>query len=127
MISVLPPPCQRKNKAGTGTAWRECDVLRWRGCALDRLAWGSASPGSIRLAPPPAGRGPERHVTITLNGEPHDLPGPLSLTALLAHLDLDPRRVAIEHNLAIVKRAGYDTAIVREGDRVEIVNFVGGG
>ena len=66
-------------------------------------------------------------MTITLNGEPYDIPGPLTLTAFLALLDLDPRRVAIEHNLAIVKRAGYDTAIVEAGDRVEIVNFVGGG
>ncbi|MGE0039744.1 MAG: sulfur carrier protein ThiS [Vicinamibacterales bacterium] len=66
-------------------------------------------------------------MTITLNGDPHELPAPLSLSDLLARLDIDPRRVAIEHNLGIVKRAAYPTTIVREGDRVEIVNFVGGG
>jgi len=66
-------------------------------------------------------------VTITLNGEPHELPGPLTMTALLARLDIDPRRVAIEHNLVILKRDLYGTSMVGEGDRIEIVNFVGGG
>ena len=40
---------------------------------------------------------------------------------------IDARRVAVEHNLAVVKKAAYDTSIVRDGDEVEIVNFVGGG
>jgi sulfur carrier protein len=66
-------------------------------------------------------------VTITLNGEPHNLPGPLTITELLSRLDIDPRRVAIELNLIILKRDLYGTSIVREGDHVEIVNFVGGG
>jgi sulfur carrier protein len=66
-------------------------------------------------------------VTITLNGEPHDLPGPLTITELLARLDIDPRRVAIEHNLVVLKRNLYGSSMVSEGDRVEIVNFVGGG
>ncbi|MGE3274262.1 MAG: sulfur carrier protein ThiS [Vicinamibacterales bacterium] len=66
-------------------------------------------------------------MTITLNGDPYELPGPLSLADLLAHLDIDPRRVAIEHNLAIVRRPAYETTLVQDGDRVEVVNFVGGG
>jgi thiamine biosynthesis protein ThiS len=41
---------------------------------------------------------------ITLNGEPHDVAAPLTLTALLAQLNIDPRRVAVEHNLTVVKR-----------------------
>ena len=41
-------------------------------------------------------------------------------------LDIDARRVAVEHNLIVVKRAAYDSTIVAEGDEVEIVNFVGG-
>ena len=64
---------------------------------------------------------------ISLNGEPHELAGPLSLNALLAQLNIDPRRVAVEHNLTVVKRANYDSTQIREGDQVEIVNFVGGG
>jgi thiamine biosynthesis protein ThiS len=66
-------------------------------------------------------------MTIRLNGEAHELAGPLTVTALLASLDLDPRRVAVEHNLIVVKRAAYDTTIVADGDEVEVVNFVGGG
>ena len=46
---------------------------------------------------------------------------------LLARLAIDPRRVAVEHNLAILKRQAFGEAIVREGDTIEIVNFVGGG
>jgi thiamine biosynthesis protein ThiS len=64
---------------------------------------------------------------ITLNGEPFELTGPISLTALLGRLEIDPRRVAVEHNLTVVKRSAYDATEVREGDQIEIVNFVGGG
>jgi sulfur carrier protein len=66
-------------------------------------------------------------VTITLNGEPHNLDGPLTVTQLLASLDVDARRVAVELNLVVLKRAAFETTIVRDGDEVEIVNFVGGG
>lgn len=64
---------------------------------------------------------------IRLNGEPFDLQESLSISALLAHLDIDPRRVAVEHNLVVVRRNVFDTTVVAEGDEVEIVNFVGGG
>lgn len=62
-----------------------------------------------------------------LNGEPFELPAPTTIAGLLAHLDIDQRRVAIEHNLVIVRRATYDSTAVNEGDTIEIVNFVGGG
>ena len=64
---------------------------------------------------------------IRLNGEAHDLDGPLSISALLATLHIDSRRVAVEHNLVVVRRANYDETMVHEGDDVEVVNFVGGG
>ena len=64
---------------------------------------------------------------ISLNGAPHEVAGPLTLTALLAQLNIDPRRVAVEHNLTVVKRANYDTTHISDGDEIEIVNFVGGG
>jgi thiamine biosynthesis protein ThiS len=51
----------------------------------------------------------------------------LTLAALLERLRIDPRRVAIEHNLTVVRRAEYGEALVGDGDQVEIVNFVGGG
>ena len=66
-------------------------------------------------------------VNITLNGDPLDVPGPVSVAALLESLAIDARRVAVEHNLVILKRGAFDQTIVREGDNVEIVNFVGGG
>jgi len=66
-------------------------------------------------------------VTITLNGDPFDVSGPLTISELLARLDIDARRVAVEHNLVVLKRTTFDGVVVREGDQVEIVNFVGGG
>jgi sulfur carrier protein len=51
----------------------------------------------------------------------------LTVADLLVHLDVDARRVAVEHNLAVLKRARFGTTDVHEGDQVEIVNFVGGG
>ncbi len=66
-------------------------------------------------------------MTIKLNGDPHEIPQPLSVSALLAQLDIDARRVAVELNLAVVKKAAYDSSVIKDGDEVEIVNFVGGG
>ena len=66
-------------------------------------------------------------MTIKLNGDPHELPQPLSVSALLATLAIDARRVAVELNLAVVKKAAYDSSVINDGDQVEIVNFVGGG
>ena len=65
--------------------------------------------------------------TIRLNGEPHAVRTPLSVSALLAELGIDARRVAVEHNTIVVKRTAYDTTLVAAGDEVEVVNFVGGG
>jgi thiamine biosynthesis protein ThiS len=66
-------------------------------------------------------------MVITLNGERFELDQPLSVTDLLARLEIDPRRVAIEHNLAIIRRHTFTDVIVKEGDTVEIENVVGGG
>jgi thiamine biosynthesis protein ThiS len=66
-------------------------------------------------------------VTIKLNGESFDLPAALTVSKLLTHLKIDSRRVAVELNLVVLKRATFDTTVVQEGDEVEIVNFVGGG
>ena len=69
-------------------------------------------------------------VQITLNGDRFDVAGvvgPLSVSELLSRLDIDARRVAVEHNLTVLKRAAFAATLVRDGDHVEIVNFVGGG
>ncbi len=62
-----------------------------------------------------------------LNGDPYEIDGELSIADLLARLSIDSRRVAVEHNQVVVKRVAFDTTLVRGGDDVEIVNFVGGG
>ena len=64
---------------------------------------------------------------ITLNGDPLEVAGPLTVSALLSQLEIDSRRVAVEHNLVVLKRALYESTMINEGDQVEIVNFVGGG
>ncbi len=66
-------------------------------------------------------------MVITLNGDRTEIAGPLTVADLLTTLRIDPRRVAVEHNLVVVKRAAFAETVVREGDQVEIVNFVGGG
>jgi sulfur carrier protein len=64
---------------------------------------------------------------IELNGEAYEIAAPLTVAELLARLEIDPRRVAVEHNLIVLKRGAFDTTMVQDGDQVEIVNFVGGG
>jgi thiamine biosynthesis protein ThiS len=66
-------------------------------------------------------------VTIRLNGEPFEIAGPVTIGALLSELQIDPRLVAVEHNLVVLKRARYDSTPIADGDEVEIVRFVGGG
>ena len=62
-----------------------------------------------------------------LNGDPYDVPGPVTIAGLLERLDIDSRRVAVERNLVVLKRALFDTTELSDGDQIEIVNFVGGG
>lgn len=64
---------------------------------------------------------------ITLNGEPYEVDGPVSVADLLMKLSIDSRRVAVEYNYTILKRQLFADTLVNEGDRLEIVNFVGGG
>lgn len=64
---------------------------------------------------------------IVLNGDPYDVPGPVTIAGLLERLDIDSRRVAVERNLVVLKRTLFETTEVSDGDQIEIVNFVGGG
>ena len=66
-------------------------------------------------------------VTVVVNGEPRDVARGASLLDLLRTLDLDPRVVVVEHNRQIVRRPGLGAVVLREGDHVELVHFVGGG
>jgi sulfur carrier protein len=64
---------------------------------------------------------------ITLNGEKKVIPGGLTVEGLLQHLDIKPGRVAVEINEEIVRKATYGEILVWENDRIEIVQFMGGG
>lgn len=64
---------------------------------------------------------------LWVNGEVYEAARDASLTALLAQLGIDPRKVAVERNRAIVPRSTYERTPLAEGDRLEIVQFVGGG
>ena len=66
-------------------------------------------------------------MTIQLNGEPFEVGEPATISMLLEQLDIDARRVAVEHNLVVIKRDAYSRVTITQGDQVEIVNFVGGG
>jgi len=66
-------------------------------------------------------------LTITVNGESREVPGPLTLAGLLEHLELNPEAVVVEHNRRIARRAELASHPVHTGDEVEIVHFVGGG
>ena len=64
---------------------------------------------------------------VTVNGETKAFSQPFTVAQLLVGCGLDPRKVAVERNLEIVPRSGYDVEMVRDGDRIEIVHFIGGG
>jgi len=66
-------------------------------------------------------------LNITLNGESRDLSGPQTVAELLAGLGLDARKIAVERNLEIVPRSAYGAVRLADGDRLEIVHFIGGG
>ena len=64
---------------------------------------------------------------LHINGEQRDFPDGLTVAALVAQLGVKPDRVAVELNLAIVPRAQWDTTTLKDGDKLEVVHFVGGG
>lgn len=64
---------------------------------------------------------------ITINGENHALYEPTSLKQLISELGLDNKRLALEVNQAIVPRSEYADYLLRDGDKVEIVQAIGGG
>jgi thiazole synthase len=68
-----------------------------------------------------------RDVTITLNGERRELPGPLTIAELLRRLELRSEHVAVEVNRSLVPRARHDAETIGDGDVLEVVTLVGGG
>ncbi len=64
---------------------------------------------------------------VYINGESRELSGEVSLAALIEQLDLPAVRIAVELNRDVVRRSDWDSTVLRDEDRVEIVHFVGGG
>ena len=65
--------------------------------------------------------------TIQVNGEARGVSDGQTVAALLHELDIRVDRVAVELNLEILDRGDFDSRGLREGDRVEILSFIGGG
>ncbi|ATC31821.1 thiamine biosynthesis protein ThiS [Caulobacter vibrioides] len=64
---------------------------------------------------------------LLLNGEERDVAGVVTIADLVAALGLDARKVAVERNLEIAPRSTYAATPLTDGDRIEIVTFIGGG
>jgi thiamine biosynthesis protein ThiS len=64
---------------------------------------------------------------LVVNGETREVPEGTTVSGLLETLKVSPERVVVEVNLTILKRAQHPDTLLREGDRVEVVQFVGGG
>jgi thiamine biosynthesis protein ThiS len=64
---------------------------------------------------------------VTINGESRALAAGLTVADLLRELGLDGRKVAVERNLEIVPKSTFAATHLSEGDRLEIVHFIGGG
>ena len=69
----------------------------------------------------------QQSLAIRVNGEPRRVPAGLSIAQMLAELGLNPQRVAVERNLEVVPRSSLGDVRVEDGDRYEVVHFVGGG
>jgi thiazole synthase len=67
------------------------------------------------------------NLNVTLNGEARAMSAGLTVKAMLETLGLDPAKIAVERNLEIVPRSAYGQVALSEGDRFEIVHFIGGG
>jgi sulfur carrier protein len=64
---------------------------------------------------------------LLLNGDEREIAAVSSVADLVASLGLDSRKVAVERNLEIVPRSTYADTALADGDRIEIVTFIGGG
>ncbi|MBI5532749.1 MAG: sulfur carrier protein ThiS [Deltaproteobacteria bacterium] len=64
---------------------------------------------------------------LVINGAERDVDGARSVLGLIESLKLDPKTLVVEHNGVLLRREGLDSARLAEGDRLELVRFVGGG
>ena len=66
-------------------------------------------------------------INIYLNGERREIPAGIDLVRLLEVFSLPSQRIAIELNNTVIRRADWPQAVLSDGDKVEVVHFVGGG
>ena len=64
---------------------------------------------------------------LHINGESREFPNGLTVAALVGQLGMKPDRVAVELNLEIVSRTKWEATVLKDGDKLEVVHFVGGG
>ena len=78
---------------------------------------------------PGGGRFPAMSTSIDLviNGHPRRVPEGSTVAQLIAELGLSGKPVAVERNREVVPRAQHPTTVLADGDRLEVVTFVGGG
>ena len=69
----------------------------------------------------------QENISIILNGEDLECPNRLNFLAFLQYLELEPRSLAIELNREILPKSEWEKRQVENGDKIEIVQFVGGG
>lgn len=64
---------------------------------------------------------------LTINGETREFENGLTISGLVTALGLHPKKVAVERNLEVVPKSLHPETVLAEGDKIEIVQFVGGG
>lgn len=64
---------------------------------------------------------------IILNGEKHEVIEQMSLNRLLDHFALPKQRIAIELNSLVVRRSNWESTMINQSDKIEVIHFVGGG
>lgn len=66
-------------------------------------------------------------MTITINGEKKEVQTEVNLKGLLENLALPSERIAIELNKSVVRKKDWESIVIKDADKIEIVHFVGGG
>lgn len=66
-------------------------------------------------------------MTIIVNGEARELIDGMTLSSLMSELDIKVKVMAAAINMQVVKKSDWDTMVLRDGDKVELLHFVGGG
>jgi len=95
---------------------------------LGELEWNAQASGAMAMSigGRAAGEG-GGEILLRVNGTERRVPEGLTVQGLLEHLELIPATVVVEHNLEILDRARYGCVALSDGDRLELVHFVGGG